>query len=64
MNFYCYKGEWEFGKEPCGTEYKHIWKDLKTKEGALRRAVNLYGNSFRLFTFTNFYDNKTFQRVI
>jgi len=63
QNFYVYKGISELGQESLGTEGKHIWRDLKTLRGAIRR-MRLYGyESFRIYTFSNFYDDKTFKLV-
>lgn len=63
MKFYAYKGLASLGDESLGTEGKAIWKDLKTVRGAIRRASKLWGQDFSLFTFINFYDDKTFRRV-
>jgi len=63
MNFYMYKGKDELGKEPLGTSGRHIWRDLKTVRGAITRARSLYGEDFTLYTFSNFYDDKTFKKV-
>lgn len=61
--YYAYEGQHDLGKEPCGTSGKAIWKDLKTNRGALRRARRRFPHGFRLFRFTNFYDNNTFEEV-
>lgn len=63
MNFYAYKGTHELGQEPLGSDNRMIWRDLKTTRSPLKRCRELWGNDFRLFTFTNFYDNATFRRV-
>lgn len=62
--YYAYKGDAELGSEPCGTEGRHVWEDLKTTKGAVRRMQGLYGNkSFKIYSFTDFYDNKTFKLI-
>lgn len=64
MNFYAYKGNDPLGKEPLGSENRLIWKDLKTIKGARNRAKKAFGNQpFKLYTFTNFFDDKTFSEV-
>lgn len=71
MNFYAYfvsgelKGD---GKddEPIGTANRMIWKDLKTVRGALNRIQRYLmadEKAWKLFSFTNFYDDKTFKLV-
>lgn len=62
MKFYAYKGKEELGKEPLGTFNKQVI-ELKTINGAKRRCVNVWGNDYKLYSFTNFYDNKTFQEI-
>ena len=63
MNFYGYEGKYELGKEPLGTFRKILWRDLRTVAGAKRRAAKLYGDNYRMFTFTNLYDEGTYQEV-
>jgi len=49
--------------EPCGSDGKMIF-ELKTVQGAIRRCTKLYTEKeFKLFTYTNFYDNKTFKEI-
>jgi hypothetical protein len=62
--YYVYAGTADLGKEPLGTSGKSIWHDLKTNKGAYRRALKLYGANFRLYSFTNFYDNSTFKEIL
>lgn len=50
------------GKEPTGTGARELFT-LKTDAGATRRAIRSLGKSVCLFSYTNFYDDKTFQRV-
>lgn len=69
--FYAYKGKMELGKEPCGMvdhgsgkPSKMIIRDLKTERGAKNRCIGIWGDlDFRLFRFTNIYDNSTFREV-
>ena len=63
LNFYGYPGHAPLGKEPVGGDSKCIWRDLKTVRGARRRAHWTFGGNYRLYTFTNFYDNSTFREV-
>ena len=63
MQFYAYKGQYLLGAEPCGTEHKAIWRDLKTIRGAINRAKSAWGSFYRIYSFTNFYDNSTFKLV-
>lgn len=64
MKFYCYKGDAELGSEPLGSDNRLIWHDLKTIGSARNRAKKIFkGASFRLYSFTNFQDNKTFKEV-
>ena len=63
QNFYAYKGDAELGKEPLGTEDRYVWKDLKTLKGAIDRMNSFGYKSFRIYTFADFYDNKTFKLV-
>lgn len=62
MKFYAYKGTAELGKEPLGTSGKMLF-ELKTVNGAIRRAVRLYGRSCTIYTYTNFYRDSTFRLV-
>ncbi len=61
MNFYVYPGS----EEPLGTEGRLVWRDLKTRSGAIRRARRIFkGKPFSLYTFTNFYDDSTFTCIL
>ena len=62
MKFYAYKGNYELGKEPLGTFDKMMF-ELKTTKGALRRCYQCFKTDFRLYYYSNFYDNKTFKEV-
>jgi len=61
MKFYAYKPTKD-GGEPLGTSGRTLF-ELKTVAGAHRRARSVLGPRYRLFRYTNFYDNKTFRRV-
>jgi len=63
MPFYAYAGFEPLGREGLGTENRSIWEDLRTDLGALRRAQKRYPQGFRLYRYTNFYDDKTFKEV-
>lgn len=63
-NFYAYRGAHRLGEEPLGTEGKMIARDLKTVGGMVRRCRAAWGSGpFRVYTFTNFYDDRTFRLV-
>ena len=64
MNFYAYKGTHDLGKEPLGSDNRMIWRGLKTPRSPKKTCRELWGDNFRLFSFTNFYDDTTFQRVL
>jgi len=61
MKFYAYKPTKD-GREPLGSD-RRILFELKTIAGAHRRARSVLGSDYRLFRYTNFYDDKTFRRV-
>ena len=64
MSFYAYVPNKE-GKEPLGSENRLIIKDLKTIKGAINRCKKAFRNKpFKLFTFTNFFDDSTFNEII
>ena len=47
-----------------GTSRRFIWRDLKTTRGAINRLRPYEGvTGWKLFTFTNFYDDRTFRLV-
>ena len=61
MNFYVHAGS----EEPMGTEDRYVWRDLKTRSGAIRRARRIFkGKPFSLYTFTDFYDGRTFKPIL
>ena len=61
MKFYAYKPTKE-GKEPIGSDRRTLF-ELKTIQGAHKRARSVLGPNYRLFRYTNFYDDKTFRQV-
>lgn len=68
MNFLAYRPD-KNGNEPMGTADKCLWLDrhsdgLKTTKGAIKRARRLIGTPFKLFSFTNIYDEKTYKKIV
>lgn len=64
MGFYAYLGHAELGSEQLGTSGRMIIEDLKTRQGAIRRCKKYWaGKEFRIYSYTNFYDKRTFKRV-
>jgi hypothetical protein len=64
MNIYAYKGNKELGQEELGTFNKLMFSDLKSKWGILRRCRQAFkGNDFRVYSYSNFYDDKTFREI-
>jgi hypothetical protein len=50
--------------EPIGSYGRAIDRDLRTVRGVVRRLEKAWpGRSFKVFTFTNLYDDKTFRLV-
>lgn len=50
--------------EPVGSDGRFIDRDLKTVRGVVNRIRKARpGKSFKVFSFTNFYDNKTYRLV-
>jgi hypothetical protein len=63
MKFYAYIGKAELGKESLGTFGRHLF-ELKTTKGAIRHCKNYFnGKDFRLYVYSNFFNNKTFKEV-
>jgi len=62
MKFYAYKGRYHLGGEALGTSGKLLFQ-LKTYEGAVRRAHKYLGKESSVWVYTSFYDNSTFRRV-
>ena len=68
MQFYSYVTDTPFADgmtdDPIGTDRRTIDRDLKTVRGVVRRLQKAWpGKSFKVFAFTNFYDDKTFRLV-
>jgi hypothetical protein len=68
MNFYSYTTETPntpgLSDEPLGSSGRSIDRDLKTVRGAVNRMKRTWPDkSFKVFSFTNFYDDKTFRLV-
>jgi hypothetical protein len=60
MKFYAYIPTVR-GKEPTGSANKLLF-ELRTIEGAIRRAKRILNtDNFQLYSYSNFYDNKTFK---
>lgn len=64
MKFYIYKGrEKELGDEGCGTEHR-ILCEYSRSFYAVRLGNQAFENGdFRVYAYTNFYNDKTFTRV-
>ena len=61
MNFYVHSGS----EEPTGTDGRFVWRDLKTRRGAINRARRIFGDKpFSLYTFPDFYDGRTFKPIL
>ena len=63
MKYYAYKGRQPLGSETLGADNRMIISDLKTTNGAARRCKKAWGANFKLYSFTNFYDNNTFKEL-
>jgi hypothetical protein len=66
MQFYSYVTEnpcsINWLDEPVGSGGRSIDRDLKTLRGVVNRLKKAWpGKSFKVFTFTNFYDPSTFR---
>lgn len=61
MKFYAYKPN-EHGGEPLGSGNKLIF-ELGTLRGAVKRCERYLGTNYRLYIYSNFYDDKTFRLV-
>lgn len=58
MQFYAYKPR-EDGTAPLGTENKMLF-ELKTWAGAIRRARRYLGETARVHSYSDFFDDETF----
>ena len=68
MQFYSYVTATPFAPgqtdEPIGSGGRSIDRDLRTVRGVVRRLQRAWpGKSFKVFTFTNIYDPKSFRLV-
>lgn len=64
MAFYAYLGDAELGSEQVGSSGRMIIPELKTVKGAIRRCNKYWsGKEFRVYSYTDFYDERTFKRV-
>ena len=68
MQFYSYTTETPDAPgqtdAPIGSSGRSIDRDLKTVRGVVRRLERAWpGKSFKVFSFTNFYDDNTFRLV-
>ena len=64
MNFYAYRGKKPLGSEVLGTDNRIIINDLKTVRGAIARCNKQWHNNFKLYSFTDIYDNTSFKEII
>lgn len=64
MKFYAYKGNAPLGTESLGTDGRDIFYNLKTVRGVVNRITKWYKwETFTIYSFDNFYDDKTFRKV-
>lgn len=61
--YYGYEGNAPLGTERLGTFGKFLRFDLKTDKGAIRALRRAITGDYRLYRFTNFYDEKTYTEV-
>jgi hypothetical protein len=61
MNFYAYKGKQPLGSEDLGTDNRLVIRDLKSKKGAINRCKQIWGSNFSLYSFSNVYDNSSYE---
>lgn len=62
--YYIYKGTYELGQEPLGSDNRLIRRDLKTDRGAIAYAKRIFKDQpFSVFRFSNFYDDRSFRVV-
>ena len=64
MNYYTYLGNEEIGKEILGSEGKFINRNVKRFNKTTTYKLLQKADIFRVYTFTNFYDYKTFKLVM
>ncbi len=62
MNFYVYNKNIPLGQEQCGTEGRHVLENC-----TIRKVTNLINRlqykHYSIYSFTNFYDDKTFKLI-
>ena len=68
MQFYSYTTDTPYiegmADEPVGTLDRRIDCDLRTIRGVVNRLKKVWpGRSFKVFAFSNFYDDRTFRQV-
>jgi hypothetical protein len=62
VKFYAYIPDKQ-NNEPLGTFNRALF-ELKTVKGAIKKCKNNFKtDNFRLFSYTNFYDDKTFRDI-
>lgn len=62
QNYYVYNTTDELGNEPLGTEGNHVFTDTTLK--LVKRVIKTWGfNKYSIYSFTNFYDDKTFKLI-
>jgi hypothetical protein len=63
MDFYAYRGNADLGQEKLGTDNRAMLH-YKTNGEAVRRCLKKWpDNIFRLYSYTNFYNDKTFKEI-
>ena len=60
--FYSYKGNAPLGKEKLGTEGRSL-DELKTVKGVKNRLLKAGWVEFKIYSYTNFYNDSTFRLV-
>lgn len=63
MNFYTYLGNEDLGKEALGSENRFINKNIKNIKKTIIYKIAQNAKCFRIYSFTNFYDNNTFRLI-
>lgn len=62
MKFYAYAGRALVPDEPCGGD--KLLVEFKLVRNALKHCAKVFKDKpFRLYTYTNFYNNETFTRI-
>ena len=64
MAFYAYLGNDELCSQQLGSSGRMVIPALKTARAAIRRCNKYWkGKEFRVYSFTDFYDESTYRRV-